>query len=73
MKNLTFNGQQVDVILNTLNRCNEGHGTTMLYRNATTSYAVKGTDRLDCIDSLNRCYPETLNDFRPSIEYFTTI
>lgn len=71
--NHTFNGQSVDVVMNTNSRCFNGHYATLLYRGQSGSFVVKGSSKLDCIDSLRRCFPATLNDFNPSVEYFVPL
>lgn len=71
--NHTFNGQSVDTVLNTKDRCFNGHRVTLLYRNAKTSFLVNGSSKADCVESLRRCFPETANDFSPSVKYFFPI
>lgn len=71
--NHTFNGQSVDNVLNTKERCFNGHKSTLLYRNGKASFLVKGNSKADCIESLHRCFPETVEDFRPTVQYFWPI
>lgn len=64
METLKFNGKSVKVIVD----CEKNHNITLLYNGY--KFVVRGESKVDCIDTLHRLYPDTINDYKPQLEWF---